>query len=195
MAQSIPTATSGEWPINGSPFEWWVPLESPLPVAVPRAEHVDGRGSMCEIGEVLTAWRAAERELTLLPEGSHEWSVVYADIAEFRASYHLLFQEHSRGHASPWGRTHLRRRNPREPDAMLTTTMTKIAPSVAMTTLSTLMPLTDPILSTLVAMNPPTMPPTMPRTIIISSPEREPMIVLARKPAIAPTTIHEMKPI
>src|SRR3990172_4839416 len=61
--------------------------------------------------------------------------------------------------------------------------------------LSRLMPSTEPILSTLAATNPPTRPPTMPRTIIISRPSREPMIWLARKPAIAPTTIQEMKPI
>src|SRR6185369_10296760 len=34
----------------------------------------------------------------------------------------------------------------------------------------------------------------MPRTIIINRPSREPMTWLARKPAIAPTTIHAMKP-
>jgi hypothetical protein len=101
VAQTTVNATSGEWPVTGSPFDWRVPLESPLPVAVPRAEHISGRGSMCQISEVLTAWRAAEHELALLPEGSHELSLVCAEIAEFRASYHQLFEEHSRGLASP----------------------------------------------------------------------------------------------
>ena len=43
-------------------------------------------------GDVLAAWRAAERRLEAIPEGEPERLNILADIAEFRERYQLLFQ-------------------------------------------------------------------------------------------------------
>lgn len=42
------------------------------------------------LGTVLSAWRAAERELAALAEGSSEWAAVQAEIEHFRQEYHRL---------------------------------------------------------------------------------------------------------
>src|ERR1035437_753567 len=66
--------------------------------------------------------------------------------------------------------------------------MTMTAPTTATTMLVRLMPVTSAILRRSAATHPPTMAPTIPSTTISSRPSRVPMISLARKPAIAPTT-------
>ena len=57
---------------------------------------------------VLMAWRAAERELAGILEDSPEWPRIQANVANFRASYHLLFNERreawSEAHGLPAGR-------------------------------------------------------------------------------------------
>src|SRR3990172_11031159 len=88
------------------------------------------------------------------------------------------------------------RQLPRRPRRPLTTRMisrTPTAPSVAMRMLSTLIASTEPIFSTSAATYPPTNAPTMPRTIIITRPSLLPTILLARKPATAPTTIQAIQ--
>lgn len=42
-------------------------------------------------GQVLAEWRAAERRLAEIPEGSAEWQAVTREIETFRARYHALF--------------------------------------------------------------------------------------------------------
>jgi len=70
------------------------PLESHHVTAVrPVPQPIDGPPKMVGIREVLTAWRAAERQLTEIPEGSPEWTRVHAEISSLRASYHRLFAE------------------------------------------------------------------------------------------------------
>jgi PAS domain S-box-containing protein len=48
-------------------------------------------------GEVLAAWRAAERRLEALTEDASERHEILEDIAEFRRRYQLLFQRGSTG--------------------------------------------------------------------------------------------------
>jgi PAS domain-containing protein len=45
-------------------------------------------------GDVLQAWRAAERRLATLAEGSSEWKAVTDDIESFRARYQEVFEAH-----------------------------------------------------------------------------------------------------
>ena len=42
------------------------------------------------LGTVLSAWRAAERELAALAQGSAEWAAVQAEIEHFRQEYQRL---------------------------------------------------------------------------------------------------------
>jgi hypothetical protein len=57
--------------------------------------------------DVLTAWRAAERQLAAIPEDSLAWFRVHAEIAVHCASYQRLFREKLRttardlGHLTP----------------------------------------------------------------------------------------------
>lgn len=44
-------------------------------------------------GEVLAAWRAAERRLTALEPDSQEWAEASQDIERFRTVYHELFRQ------------------------------------------------------------------------------------------------------
>ncbi len=43
-------------------------------------------------GDVLNEWRAAERRLSSLDEGSHEWAAVVSEIEDFRATYQQIFR-------------------------------------------------------------------------------------------------------
>jgi PAS domain-containing protein len=43
-------------------------------------------------GQVLAEWRAAERRLTEIPEGSAEWRAIHRDIDLFRKRYQEKFQ-------------------------------------------------------------------------------------------------------
>ncbi len=43
-------------------------------------------------GQMLAAWRAAERRLAEIPEGSAEWRSVHHEIDVFRSRYHELFK-------------------------------------------------------------------------------------------------------
>ena len=54
---------------------------------------IDRGGQSAGIPGVLTAWRAAERDLDRMPEGSPEWRSVQAEFVRLRASYQRLFQE------------------------------------------------------------------------------------------------------
>jgi hypothetical protein len=45
------------------------------------------------IWEVLAAWRAAEREMSAIPDASPEWPRVHAELVGLRAAYHRLFHE------------------------------------------------------------------------------------------------------
>src|SRR5438445_2262734 len=64
-----------------------------------------------------------------------------------------------------------------------------------MTMLSMLMPVGSFSFRKVPASQPPTTAPTMPRRIVPINPSRPPTIMLARKPAIAPSTIHARMPI
>ncbi len=57
-------------------------------------QPVDDRPApMVAIRDVLTTWRAAERELNELPEGSPDWFRVNAELTGFRNAYHRLFND------------------------------------------------------------------------------------------------------
>ncbi len=43
-------------------------------------------------GEVLAEWRAAERRLDAIPEGTAEWRAVRHDIDVFRRRYQAMFK-------------------------------------------------------------------------------------------------------
>ena len=42
-------------------------------------------------GDVLAAWRDAERRMETIDQGSPEWSAIQADIARFREAYQRAF--------------------------------------------------------------------------------------------------------
>ena len=63
-----------------------------LAVLEPVSAPVDAPPRTFTAGDVLAAWRAAERRLTELVEGSHEWAGVNAEIEAFRRQYQELFQ-------------------------------------------------------------------------------------------------------
>jgi hypothetical protein len=44
-------------------------------------------------GQVLAEWRAAERRLAEIPEGSEEWRAVSDEVDLFRRRYHALFDQ------------------------------------------------------------------------------------------------------
>lgn len=50
-------------------------------------------GQSAGIPAVLAAWRAAERDLDRMPEGSAEWRSGHAELVSLCASYQRLFQE------------------------------------------------------------------------------------------------------
>ena len=70
------------------------PIEEGRFVAVmePVATTVDAPPSLYTAGQVLAEWRAAERKLADVPEGSAEWRAVSRDIESFRARYHEFFK-------------------------------------------------------------------------------------------------------
>jgi hypothetical protein len=68
-------------------------LESRHLVLVPLFPQTIDHPAKVDIHEILTAWRAAERALGVIPEGSLEWARVHAKLVSLRASYHKLFAE------------------------------------------------------------------------------------------------------
>ena len=63
------------------------------------AAPVDTPQVLYTAGQVLALWRAAERQLAEIPEGSAEWQAVTREVDRFRARYHELFDR--RGVAGP----------------------------------------------------------------------------------------------
>lgn len=59
---------------------------------VPQALE-SGNPAKIDIHVILAAWRATERALGVIPEGSLEWARVHARLISLRASYHQLFAE------------------------------------------------------------------------------------------------------
>ena len=55
------------------------------------AGAVDAPQVLYTAGQVLAHWRAAERRLAEIPEGSAEWQAVTREIDTFRSRYHALF--------------------------------------------------------------------------------------------------------
>lgn len=53
---------------------------------------LEARTVVYTAGQVLAEWRAAERRLAEIPEGSAEWRAVSRDIDTFRARYQALFK-------------------------------------------------------------------------------------------------------
>jgi hypothetical protein len=70
------------------------PLEDGRFVAV--MEPVDGELDAAPVvytaGQVLAEWRAAERRLTEIAEGSAEWRAIHRDIDMFRKRYQEMFK-------------------------------------------------------------------------------------------------------
>ncbi len=52
----------------------------------------DAQATVYGLGDVLTAWRAAERRLEEIAAGSPEWRSVRAEIMTLRDSYDDLFR-------------------------------------------------------------------------------------------------------
>ncbi|CAN5486780.1 hypothetical protein BH20CHL7_BH20CHL7_12570 [soil metagenome] len=50
-------------------------------------------------GDVLAEWRAAERRLETLDEGSPEWTAIRSEIDSFRGAYQRAFRSRNRGGA------------------------------------------------------------------------------------------------
>ena len=75
--------------------------ESPRPRAV--SAHLSMVGHVANLGvrrapglsiaDLLAAWRAAERQLDSIPEGSPAWVECHATVVGFRAAYHQLVNE------------------------------------------------------------------------------------------------------
>jgi hypothetical protein len=64
-----------------------------LVVMRPGQQATERTPTMNDVGKVLKAWRAAERELIEIRESSPEWLLVHAEIISLRAAYHRLFEE------------------------------------------------------------------------------------------------------
>jgi hypothetical protein len=60
----------------------------------PAAEPVSDPPRTYTIGAVLSAWRAAERQLAALPEDDPEWARVQDEIEHLRSEYHRLARAH-----------------------------------------------------------------------------------------------------
>lgn len=100
----VPLRLARPWPQHDRPASggpgWFVEvpgmpaLESPRPkVTWPTKPAVDRPATTLSIHEVLTAWRAAERELGGVPQGSPERLAIQAKLVSLRATYHRLFDE------------------------------------------------------------------------------------------------------
>jgi len=51
----------------------------------------DAPAKVMTAGDVLAAWRDAERRMETIAQDSPEWSAIQADIARFREAYHRAF--------------------------------------------------------------------------------------------------------
>jgi len=58
--------------------------------------EVDAPPVLYTAGQVLAEWRAAERRLAAIVEGSPEWTAVSDEIEVFRQRYHALFERRAR---------------------------------------------------------------------------------------------------
>ena len=58
--------------------------------------HPEAPPVLYTAGQVLAEWRAAERRLAAIAEGSAEWEAVSAEIDVFRRRYHALFDQRGR---------------------------------------------------------------------------------------------------
>jgi PAS domain S-box-containing protein len=61
-------------------------------VLEPVAAPTDAPPVVYTAGQVLTEWRAAERRLQEIPEGTAEWRAVQHDIDVFRGRYQAMFK-------------------------------------------------------------------------------------------------------
>lgn len=70
------------------------PLEEGRYLAIlePITGNTDDPPAIYTAGQVLAHWRAAERRLAEVPEGSAEWRSVNHEIERFRKRYHELFE-------------------------------------------------------------------------------------------------------
>jgi PAS domain-containing protein len=57
------------------------------------AAVIDAPPVLYTAGQVLAEWRAAERRLAAIPEGSDDWRAVSEEIDAFRRRYHALFDQ------------------------------------------------------------------------------------------------------
>ncbi len=63
-----------------------------LVILEPIDAPVEAPSTMYTAGDVLSAWRAAERRLSALPQDSPEWSMVTSEIEGFRSRYQQIFR-------------------------------------------------------------------------------------------------------
>ncbi len=64
------------------------------------ADDREAERVMYTAGDALAAWRAAERRLQPLVEGSPEWTAIRREIDSFRAAYQRAFRSRDRGGAA-----------------------------------------------------------------------------------------------
>lgn len=57
----------------------------------PSSEAADRAASWFTTGQILSTWRAAERRLEAVVDGSAEWDAIQVEIAAFREQYQRLF--------------------------------------------------------------------------------------------------------
>jgi PAS domain-containing protein len=63
----------------------------------PGSEAVDRPASWFTTGQILSTWRAAERRLEAVVQGSAEWDAIQVEIEAFREQYQRLFAAESSG--------------------------------------------------------------------------------------------------
>jgi PAS domain S-box-containing protein len=61
----------------------------------PSSEAVERAASWFTTGQILSTWRAAERRLEAVVDGSAEWDAIQIEIAAFREQYQRLFAAES----------------------------------------------------------------------------------------------------
>lgn len=63
-----------------------------LAILEPVAGPTSAPSEIYTAGQALAHWRAAERRLAEIPEGTAEWRSVHHEIDTFRKRYHELFK-------------------------------------------------------------------------------------------------------
>jgi hypothetical protein len=94
----------------GDPDDGWIEVRLPRarptivpidrepipPIAPPADAALDRPASLLRISDVLSRWRAAERALAVVPQGTPDWARIQAGLIELQALHRALFEERLR---------------------------------------------------------------------------------------------------